>query len=115
MKNIDFLALRERLTARRFDLCDRKARDYIMCDDRADNFKRVGGELDVHPYKVLGIYLKKHFDSIIRFLRTEGKEQYSEDIEGRIFDAQNYLDILPMLIRDIEQASRPEFRAGDNY
>jgi len=114
MKNIDFLQLREEWTAKRFDLCDRKAKDYTLGDDRLDNFKRISGEFDVHPYKVMGIYTKKHLDSIVRFLRTEGKEKYSEDIKGRIFDAQNYLDLLLGFIEELERLNKPEFRPGEN-
>ena len=114
MKNMDFLRHREEHTARRFDLCDFKARDYTTGDDRLDNFKRIGGEFDVHPYKVMGIYTKKHLDSIVRFLRTEGKEKYSESIEGRIHDAQNYFDLMLAMIQELEDLQKPEFEAGKN-
>jgi len=115
MKNVDFLARREEHTAARFDLCDRKAKDYTIGDNRLDNFYRLGALFDVHPLKVLGIYLQKHHDAIVRYIRTEGKEQYSENIRGRIYDEGNYDDLLLMLIEELDLLKRPEFRPGDNY
>ena len=115
MKNADFIARREEHTAARFDLCDRKAKDYTDGVNRHDNFERLGAEFDVHPLKVLGIYMHKHWDSIVRYIRTEGQATYSEDIQGRIYDLQNYGDLFITLVEDFERAKRPEFRPGDNY
>jgi len=113
MKNIEFLARREEHTAARFDLCDVKAKDYTDGVDRHDNFKRLAGVFDLHPLKVLGVYMQKHMDAIARYIRTEGKETYSEDIKGRIYDLENYGDLLLTLIEDLKP--KPEFRPGDNY
>jgi len=114
MKNLDFLRLREEHTARRFDLCDVKSRDYTTGDNRLDNFYRLAGMYDVHPLKVLGIYLQKHQDSIARYIKTEAKEKYSESIEGRIHDAQNYFDLMLAMIQELKDLQKPEFQAGKN-
>lgn len=98
MKESDFQRERAEWTEKRFVLCDEKAKDYIRNDDRFDNFKRLGETFDIDPMKVLGIYLHKHWDSIVRYVKTEGKETYSEPVEGRIGDLQNYLDILFLMI-----------------
>lgn len=112
MRNQKFMTRREEFTAARFDLCDVKAKDYTDGQDRHDNFKRLAGMFDVHPLKVLGIYMQKHMDAIVRYIRTEGQETYSEDIEGRIFDLENYGDLLLTLVEELKP--RPEFRPGDN-
>jgi len=114
MKNIDFLRHREERTAVRFDLCDVKSRDYTDGKDRHDNFKRLAGMFDVHPFTVVGIYMQKHMDSIMRYIRTEGREKYSEDIRGRIADAQNYLDLLLALIKELDDLQKPDFKPGVN-
>lgn len=114
MKNLDFLRLREEHTARRFDLCDQKAREYTYGDDRLDNFKRLAGQFDVHPYVILGVYFQKHVDSVIRFIKTQGKEKYSESIQGRIADLQNYLDLLLSLIKELEDLKEPHYIPGKN-
>lgn len=114
MTNMDFLRLREEHTARRFDLCDVKSRDYTTGDNRLDNFYRLAGMYDVHPLKVLGIYLQKHQDSIARYIKTEGKEKYSESIEGRLADVQNYLDLMLAMIKELEDLKEPHYVPGKN-
>ena len=74
-----------------------KGKEYTQ-GDRLDNFYRIGKELDVPPETVLWVYLKKHLDSIVSFIR-EGKV-YSEPIEGRIKDARVYLTLLRGLIEE---------------
>ena len=65
---------------------------------RCDNFKRLGEELGLPPEVILWVYLKKHMDSILSYIRT-GKV-YSESIDGRITDARNYLFLLRALIEE---------------
>lgn len=75
-----------------------KGTEYIQGDDRLDNFKRIARELGLSPMKVLWVYLKKHLDSIARYIKTE--QVLSEPIEGRITDARMYLALLRGLIEE---------------
>jgi len=56
------------------------------------------------PEVILWVYLKKHMDSILSYIRT-GKV-YSESIDGRITDARNYLFLLRALIEEKKEDSR---------
>jgi len=48
--------------------------------------------LDLDPLQVLGIFMKKHWSSIINYIKT-GKTYSEEDIEGRIMDLIQYLEL----------------------
>ena len=85
-----------------------KAREYASDHDRLDNFKRLGVDAGIDPIAVLAIYWGKHVDSIKSFCRSisQGKtlaeieSGFSEPIEGRIDDCQEYLDLLRALIKE---------------
>ena len=77
-----------------------KGMEYTTGDqetNRFANFYRLGKELDLDPKMVLWIYLKKHLDSILCYIK-KGKEYSEEKIEGRIHDARNYLALLNGII-----------------
>lgn len=76
-----------------------KGKEYSLSqEDVNNNFKRLGLELNLSPNKILWIFLKKHLDAILNYINT-GKVE-SEEIEGRIVDAINYLFILGSLIEE---------------
>ena len=81
-------------------MCDKKSEDYASDEDRLLNFKRTGAGLSLPPEKVLMIFATKHFDAINSFVRTGAKDNRSEPIVGRIYDLQNYLDLLLGLIEE---------------
>jgi hypothetical protein len=56
------------------------------------NFKSTATDLDLDPLQVLGIFMKKHWSSIINYIKT-GKSYSNEDIEGRIMDLIQYLEL----------------------
>lgn len=60
--------------------------------DVLDNFKMTGKDLDLDPLQVLGIFMKKHWSSIINYIKT-GQTYSNEDIEGRIMDLIQYLEL----------------------
>ena len=60
--------------------------------DVLDNFKMTGKDLDLDPLQVLGIFMKKHWSSIINYIKT-GQTYSKEDIEGRIMDLIQYLEL----------------------
>ena len=61
-------------------------------NDVLDNFKMTGKDLDLDPLQVLGIFMKKHWSSIINYIKT-GQTYSNEDIEGRIMDLIQYLEL----------------------
>ena len=77
-----------------------KGKEYTQ-GDRLDNFKRLSQELGITAKQVLWIYLKKHLDSILYFIKEDSFGNHvilSEPIEGRIKDARVYLSLLRGLI-----------------
>lgn len=80
-----------------------KGVEYTQGADRFDNFRRIGAELNVSPYAVLWIYLKKHLDSIANYIRASSSSlcpTLSEPIESRIMDARVYLALLRGMIAE---------------
>jgi hypothetical protein len=100
MTNPTFKQMRHRHTWTRFKVCDKKSEDYAAESDRLMNFKRTGAGLSLPPETVLMIFATKHFDAINSFVRAGGKDDRSEPIIGRIYDLQNYLDLLLGLIEE---------------
>ena len=78
-----------------------KGIEYTQQGDRLDNFKRLSLELGITPKQVLWIYLKKHLDSILSYIKNDShSESLSEPIESRIMDARVYLSLLRGLIEE---------------
>ncbi len=86
-------------TASRVAMCQAKAREYANSDDRLANFKRNAAILGTSPETILMVYMMKHIDAIGHFVKSGGSVG-SEPIEGRIMDAQNYLDLLVCLLAE---------------
>lgn len=100
MTNPTFKQMRHRHTWTRFKMCDKKSEDYAAESDRLINFKRTSAGLAIPAEMVLMIFATKHFDAINSFVRAGGKDDRSEPIIGRIYDLQNYLDLLLGLIEE---------------
>ena len=60
--------------------------------DVLENFKATGKDLNLDSLQVLGIFMKKHWSSIINYIKT-GKVYSDEKIEGRIMDLIQYLEL----------------------
>jgi hypothetical protein len=105
MTDADFKAFRNSMTIERFEMCDEKSIEYTRDnkDDRLCNFTRIGEELKLSWYYVWWVYIKKHLDAIVQFIKSG--LQGSEGIKGRIFDAQNYLDLLLARIESEKESS----------
>lgn len=56
------------------------------------NFKSTAHDLDLDALQVLGIFMKKHWSSIINYIKT-GKTFSDEKIDGRIMDLIQYLEL----------------------
>lgn len=73
------------------------------------NFERCGARLDIPRETTLLIYLTKHLDSIYTFIADlknnpndfkKLESRLSEPINGRVFDAINYLILLNSMFND---------------
>lgn len=80
-----------------------KGTEYAGEIDRFANFRRLSVDLGLSKEMILFVYMKKHLDSILSFIKT-GKEASSESIFGRIMDARNYLLLLSGLIAEHKAA-----------
>lgn len=97
----DFLDMLEKMEAEEHRIMSTKGMEYTQGDlqtDRLSNFYRLGSELGLDPKMVLWIYLKKHLDSLVCYIKQD-KEYSEEKIEGRIHDARNYLVLLNGIIQ----------------
>jgi len=73
--------------------------------DRLANFYRIAKELNIDPKIVLYVYMKKHWDSVLCYLKTN-KEFSEEKIEGRIHDIRNYLVLLMGIIKEQKKENK---------
>ena len=89
-----------------------KGREYQSTNDEGSNvfanFERISENVGVNRETALWIYFSKHRDSIATFIRDleNGKtiedieKNLSEPINGRLFDAINYLLLLNSMVND---------------
>jgi len=99
-----FTALVNKLEALGNDVMDVKGPAYRNSDDVLANFKRTGAELGIPASLVCAIFMRKHLDSIMSWLRqamaacpdcgpvslTSG----GEPLSGRFTDIRNYVLLL---------------------
>ncbi len=104
----EFDSLLDKMVCEERIIAQTKGKEYTQ-GDRLDNFKRLAQELGITAKQVLWIYLKKHLDSILNFIKEDSfsKEHplnntisLSEPIEWRIKDARVYLSLLRGLIEE---------------
>lgn len=98
----DFDVLLVKLYEEETVIAKTKGKEYTQ-GDRLDNFKRLAQELGITSKQVLWIYLKKHLDSILHFIKEDSfgnNISLSEPIESRIKDARVYLSLLRGLIEE---------------
>lgn len=100
MNQVAFEAYTATLLRQSADILVGKGREYAGPEDRLGNFKRGAAATGTTPETVCVIYLTKHLDSILTYIR-EGKEG-SEPIQGRIADLLNYTILLGALICERE-------------
>ena len=108
MTNERYIELREYRFEQRSTMADNKSREYAKDSDRLANFKEVSAQIGIDPLAVAGVYWYKHVAAVQTFIRrvasgesaSDVVESLSEDIEGRIMDCQEYLDIIAALIQE---------------
>lgn len=108
MKSEDFLKHREKHTTERYFLCDKKSLDYASEDDRLSDFKETAESIGITPEQVLMVFATKHWRAINTYIKNGCQDTRSEPIIGRIYDLQNYLDLLIALKEedDVERINR---------
>lgn len=79
-------------------LFEEKNKEYSTNNDTLKNFKDSADLTEIDIYKVLFIFMHKHYMAINHFINN--KETYSgESIHSRILDTINYLIILDSMIK----------------
>jgi len=98
----DFIELYKKMEEKEHEIMWTKGKEYTQSDQETDmfaNFHRTAKDLGLDPKQVCWIFLRKHLDSIVSYIK-DGKEHSDEKIEGRITDARNYLAILNGIIQE---------------
>jgi hypothetical protein len=70
--------------------------EYALSEDAFDNFNRLGSLLGLDRKYVLWVYLQKHLDGIVSYIK--GHKSQRESVHGRIKDAIVYLTILDAMV-----------------
>lgn len=77
-------------------------KEYAHSEENAlRNFEDTGKELDIPRERVLWIFLKKHLDGVLAYIK--GHQSQREDVRGRIKDIIVYLILLWAMIDDREE------------
>jgi len=103
MTNKDYESQKLARFENRTEMALGKSKEYAKDGDRLANFKEAAQVLGVHPLTVASVYFYKHIAAVLTYCRKTSLGQtpeLSEPIEGRIQDAQEYLDIIAALIKD---------------
>jgi len=61
-------------------------------EDVLANFKATAASLELEPIQVLGVFMQKHYSSIVNYIKT-GQTYSDEDIGSRIMDLIQYLEL----------------------
>ena len=96
-----FTALVNKLEALGNDVMGVKGPAYRNSDDVLANFKRTGAELGIPASLVCAIFMRKHLDSIMSWLRQAADPKQvvdfksgGEPLAGRFADIRNYVLLL---------------------
>ena len=78
-------------------------------EDVLANFKATATSLELEPIQVLGVFMQKHYSSIVNYIKT-GRSYSEEDISSRIMDLIQYLELTYACIneRDIKPIEEPK-------
>jgi hypothetical protein len=87
-----------------------KGHDYAGEGDRHRNFKQAAEAAGVSPLVCWAIFMKKHWDSIMTYVREGGVQ--SEPIMERFKDLRNYVDLGAGLVHWLEQQKAPAPELG---
>lgn len=74
--------------------------------DVLTNFKATAETFNLDPLQVLGVFMQKHYSSIVNYIKT-GTVYSDEKIGGRIMDLIQYLELTYACIHERE-SEKPE-------
>lgn len=95
----DIKYLMERLFRQLNETREAGQKEYAHDENNAfGNFERLQSDLSIDRKQVLWVYLKKHLDGILSFIR--GHTSQREDVRGRILDSIVYLILLYGMVED---------------
>ena len=77
-----------------------KGEDYAERCDVLANLKRGAAALGLSPVQVTGVFLQKHYDALMHFIRYG--QVASEPVEERITDLHNYLYLLSAVLLELK-------------
>jgi len=101
MTSTEFNQIVATARARQDQLLKVKGNDYTRHEeDRLSNFKRSGASIGLLPIQVWAIFINKHIDAVMAYVKTGRTE--SEAIQGRLDDIVNYCYLGEALIREQE-------------
>jgi len=100
MQRDKFEQLLKGLQAAEMQINQTKGREYAQGDEDAlRNFKEAARFLGLTPLQVCGVYMYKHFASIISYADHE-QSLSEESIEGRVADLRLYAALFLGLVLD---------------
>lgn len=111
MTNEVYVNLVEHHTSQRREMSQVKGDEYANDNDRLMNFKRNAKALGVTPEMILMVYAEKHFSAIQNYVKRGcpyNDPKTSEPILGRIYDLQNYMDLLIALLVEKHEDHAPK-------
>lgn len=85
-------------------------KEYALSDDAFDNFNRLAADLGIHRNIILFVYLKKHLDGVVSYMK--GHKSQRESVHGRIKDSIVYLTILDAMIAEDEKSDDAVTQGG---
>ena len=104
MTSTEFDQLVQGARERQDQLLKVKGDDYTRHeDDRLSNFKRSGASIGLSPIQVWAIFINKHIDAVMAFVKTGRTE--SESIQGRLDDIVNYCYLGEALVRETRETA----------
>lgn len=102
MNRVEFEKVLGMLQAAELKINQTKGREYAQGDEDAlRNFKEAARFLGLTPLQVCGVYMYKHFASVISYA-TDGQSLSEESLEGRIADLRLYAALFLGLVLDQE-------------
>lgn len=78
-------------------------KEYALSEDAFDNFNRLSIDLGLHRNFILYVYLKKHLDGVVSYMK--GHKSQRESVHGRIKDSIVYLTLLDAMIAEEERSN----------
>lgn len=112
MKHEERMKIIEDMYQKRIKVLADKGKAYAEEGDINYNFKIIAKILGLTPFQVWAVYWLKHVVCVANAIKKNPNTpvDFTEGMEGRIIDNQNYIDILTTLLEELEQDKYGERR-----